>query len=45
MVLLAENGSKGLRVFDLANDFKEVEAFKPETGKGTSPKSSLLINT
>ncbi|CBY18045.1 unnamed protein product [Oikopleura dioica] len=34
MVLLAENGSKGLRVFDLANDFKEVEAFKPETGKG-----------
>ena len=43
MVLLAENGSKGLRVFDLANNFKEVEAFKPETGKGTRPKASFVF--
>ncbi|CAG5113378.1 Oidioi.mRNA.OKI2018_I69.chr2.g7489.t1.cds [Oikopleura dioica] len=34
MVLLAENGSKGLRVFDLSTNYTEVEAFKPETGKG-----------
>ena len=37
MVLLAENGSKGLRVFDLTKNYTEVEAFKPETGKGPGP--------